>query len=429
MSRELLLGLDLGTTSCKAAVVTPEGEEIAHGQAPLRWTTVPTGAEIAPQGFVDCALAAARQALADVPDARVVGLGVSGMAETGVLLGRDGEPVVPSIAWYDSRGEEEARRIDEEVPDFRATTGLSSRALRTVSKYRWLRDNVPETERGVRWLSVGEWVVHRLGGEQGAELSLASRTGWLDLHARGWWDTTLAWSDAPAGLLPEPAFAGTPLGRAGDALAAARGAVLAVGGHDHLSAAVGAGAVGEGEVLDSWGTAEAYVRAVAPLDRDQVAQAVDDEIMVGWHAVPDRQNLLGAMRSGAALGRVLALLGVGPEGRDALERAALEVDPEGIELIGLNDYRVGLVNIGADPSPAIVWRAALESAARAGRDLLDRMARVAGPHTRLVMAGGWSEGVAARAVKEAHVGPFERSHAVFMGARGAALTAGRAAGC
>jgi activator of 2-hydroxyglutaryl-CoA dehydratase len=53
---------------------------------------------------------------------------------------------------------------------------------------------------------------------------------------------------------------------------------------------------------------------------------------------------------------------------------------------------------------------------------------VAGPHTKIVMAGGWSEGVAARAVKEAHIGPFERSEAIFMGARGAALTAGRAAG-
>ena len=289
---------------------------------------------------------------------------------------------------------------------------------------------MPESERGVRWLSVGEWVVHRLGGEQGAELSLASRTGFLDLHARGWWDEALAWAGAPAGLLPEPAFAGTPLGRAGDALPRARGAVLAVGGHDHLSAAVGAGAVGEGDVLDSWGTAEAFVRAVAPLDRERVAQAVADEIMVGWHAVPERQNLLGAMRSGAALGRVLALLGVGPDGRDALERAALDVDAEagGIELQGLNDYRVALVNIGADPTPALVWRAALESAGRGAADLLDRMARVAGPHTRLVMAGGWSEGVAARAVKEAHIGPFERSEAVFMGARGAALTAGRAAG-
>ena len=431
MTRELLLGLDLGTTSCKAAVVTPEGEEIAHGQSPLRWTQVPTGAEIASQGFVDCALAAAHEALALVPDDRVVGVGVSGMAETGVLLDRHGAPVIPSIAWHDSRGEDEAARLEGEIPAFRGTTGLSSRALRTVAKYRWLRDNVEETARGVRWLSVGEWVVHGLGGEQGAELSLASRTGWLDLHTRGWWDATLAWSGAPAGLLPEPVFAGTPLGTVGDALPRARGAVLAVGGHDHLSAAVGAGAIGEGEVLDSWGTAEAFVRAVAPLDRERVVQAVDDEIMVGWHAVPDRQNLLGAMRSGAALGRVLALMGVTTrEGRDALEEAALEVDAEagGIELRGLNGYRVELVNIGADPYPAQVWRAALESAGRGARDLLDRMERVAGPHTRLVMAGGWSEGVAARAVKEAHIGPFERSEAVFMGARGAALTAGRAAG-
>ena len=147
-------------------------------------------------------------------------------------------------------------------------------------------------------------------------------------------------------------------------------------------------------------------------------------------ATSHHHNRLGAMRSGAALGRVMALLGVSREGRDALEHAALEVDAEagGIELRGLNGYRVDLVNIGADPYPALVWRAALESCGRGARDLLDRMERVAGQHTRLVMAGGWSEGVAARAVKEAHIGPFERSGAVFMGARGAALTAGRAAG-
>ena len=365
--RELLLGLDLGTTSCKAAVVTPDGEEIAHGQAPLAWTTVPTGAEIAPQSFLDCALAAARQALADVPGDRIAGLGVSSMAETGVLLGRDGEPVVPSIAWYDSRGEDEARRIDEELPDFSATTGLSARALRTVAKYRWLRDHVPESERGVRWLSVGEWVVHRLGGEQGAELSLASRTGWLDLHARGWWDEALAWSGAPAGLLPEPAFAGTPLGRAGDALPARarRGARRRRPRPPERRGRRGRGRRGRRARLVGH---RRGVRARGRAARPRAGGAGGrDEIMVGWHAVPDRQNLLGAMRSGAALGRVLALLGVGPDGRDALERAALEVDAEaGHRAVGPERLPRGLVNIGADPSPALVWRAALESAGRSG---------------------------------------------------------------
>jgi glycerol kinase len=255
-------------------VVTPDGEEIAHGQAPIVWTPVPTGAEIAPEGFVECALARRGWRWPRVEDARVVGVGVSGMAETGILLGRDGEPVVPSIAWYDSRGEEEARRIDEEIPGFRATTGLSSRALRTVTKYRWLRDHMPEAERGVRWLSVGEFVVHRLGGEQAPSCrSPRAPAGSICTRALVGRDRRVVGRAARAAARARPSPARRS-GHAGDALPQARGAVLAVGGHDHLSAAVGAGAVGEGDVLDSWGTAEALVRAVAPLDREAVEQAV-----------------------------------------------------------------------------------------------------------------------------------------------------------
>ena len=89
---------------------------------------------------------------------------------------------------------------------------------------------------------------------------------------------------------------------------------------------------------------------------------------------------------------------------------------------------MALTGIGDGASPALVWRAALESTARAARELLERMTRVAGPHHRIVMAGGWADGPAAQAISEAHLGAFELSGAVYMGARGAAITAGRAAG-
>jgi sugar (pentulose or hexulose) kinase len=156
---------------------------------------------------------------------------------------------------------------------------------------------------------------------------------------------------------------------------------------------------------------------------------VADGINVGWHAVEGRQCLLGALRSGGALQRVLDLLGAGTEGRAELERAALEQPAEagGIELEGLNENRVALRGIGDGVSPALVWRAALESTGRASREILDRMAGVAGPHRRIVLAGGWAEGPAAQAVMRSHLGPFDLSGAVYMGARGAALTAGRAA--
>ncbi len=427
----MLLGLDVGTTSCKAAVVTHGGREVAHGRARVPWRRVPSGAEIDPGLLFDAALTAAREALAAAPEGRIGAVGVASFAETGVLLDAHGEPVAPSIAWHDARGAAQAERLADELgaERFAERTGLPPRPLFSLVKYRWLRDEHEEdVARGVRWLSVGEWIVHRLGGEERiAELSLASRTGWLDLHARAWWDEALAWAGAPPGMLGEPVTAATPAGRVGDALERARGAVLAVGGHDHLSAAVGAGATGEGDVLVSWGTAHAFIRASAPLRPERVRSAVADGITVGWHAVEGHQYLLGAMRSGAALQRVLDALGVE---RVQLERAALDVPPAagGIELHGLDDDESALTGIREGASPALVWRAALESTGRGARAILDRMTRQAGPQRRIVMAGGWADGPAAQAVMRAHLGPFEQSEAVYMGARGAALTAGRAAG-
>ena len=55
---------------------------------------------------------------------------------------------------------------------------------------------------------VGGWVVRRLGGDAVLELSLAGRTGWLDVAARDWWDEALAWSGASRELMPPLVQAG-----------------------------------------------------------------------------------------------------------------------------------------------------------------------------------------------------------------------------
>lgn len=435
MSTELLIGIDVGTTSSKAAVIGADGNELSHGRAPVRWRHVPTGAEADPEEFANAAIASAEQALAGAPAGRVVAVGVASMAETGALLDRHGRPVTPAIAWHDARGAEQAERLSRELgfEHFASHTGLEPRPLPTISKYRWLRENRPdEATRGVRWLNVAEYIVKRLGGEETAELSLASRTGLMDVVRRRWWHEALDWCGAPESLLPEPAPAGTPAGtlQVDGALERARGAVLAVAGHDHLSAAVGAGADGEGDVLDSCGTAEAFVRAVAPLPREQIVRAVARGVSVGWHVAPGLHALLASIRSGSILTKVLALLGVAPEERGPLEAAALHAAPDqsGLEWHGIAQDDLGLTGIGRDASPALAYRAALEAVGAAGAELFEAMASVAGPAARIVTAGGWAEGEAARAVKERHLGPFERSSAVYAGARGAAITAGRMAG-
>ena len=91
----LLVGIDIGTTFCKAAVVrAADGTEVAHGAAPTPWTVVPTGAELAPERLLDAAVAATA-AVEHTPGGPVAGVGVTSMAETGVLLDRNGRPKAP----------------------------------------------------------------------------------------------------------------------------------------------------------------------------------------------------------------------------------------------------------------------------------------------------------------------------------------------
>jgi len=438
MPAELLLGIDAGTTYTKAALVTPDGIERRHGRARTPWHPVPTGAEMDPAGFVDAALEAVRTALgpeAGAPvDGPIVAVGVTSMAETGVLLDRDGAPAAPCIAWHDTRGGAEADDLAGAVgaPDFTARTGLPPSRLCSAVKLRWLRDNMEESRRGVRWLNVAEWIVHSLGGDQVADPSLASRTGMLDAGRGAWWDDVLRWTGAPPGLMADLGEAGAPVGRVTRLLPEAGGAVLSVAGHDHLCAAVGAGAAGPGDTFNSCGTAEAYVRQLKPpVEDDVVLKAVEGGVCVGCHVIPGWRALMGGFSAGATLQRFLSLLGAGEEAaRAALETAVLETagGRTDLRVEGVGEEHMALTGITGEPSPAAVWRAVTAAVVERGAGILATIEAAAGPTERLVVGGGWSRSPVLRRLKAARLGPFLEPQVKEAGARGAALIAGRAAG-
>ncbi len=426
-----LVGIDVGTTYCKAAVVDGDGAARAHGRVFTPWRRVATGAEVEPERLVQAALGAAERALERSPAGRIDALGVTSMAETGALLDAGGVPVAPAIAWHDERGAKEADALKRDIGRgrFTATTGLPASPLCTLSKYRWLRFHHDGSERGVRWLNVAEWIVRSLGGDEVGDLSLASRTGMLELDRRATWSEALEWADAPAGLLPPLAPSGAPAGRVTRGLERARGAVLSVAGHDHLCAAVGAGAVCDGDVFDSCGTAEAFVRSVEPpLPAERRLRAVADGVTVGWHALPDRLALLGALESGLALERVRRLLGV--EDPNELDAEALTVPagPGGLTLRDLAGLPQSPAGLPYDASRAELWRAALEALAAGGQAILRTIEELAGPTSRIVVTGGGARSEAMLAIKRSVLGPFERPPVEEAGARGAALLAGCAAG-
>jgi sugar (pentulose or hexulose) kinase len=428
VSDVLLLGIDVGTTSCKAAVVDAAGAELAHGSTPTPWQRVPTGAQIEPDALLAAAVEAAGEALARAPEGRVAGIGVTSMAETGVLLDADGAPVAPAIAWYDARGAGEAQAIAAELgaETFTEHTGLPPGPLCSLAKLRWLIANVPAARAGRRWLSVGEWIVRGLGGTDVCELSLASRTGLLDLASRAPYARALHWAGLPEDLLGEIVVAGTSAGTCDTAaLPGAKGAVLTVAGHDHLCAGVGVGVVAPGDVLDSCGTAEALIRVAAPpLRPEDVLRCVASGITVGWHLAEGRQALLASLWSGLALREVLEALGAEREAIGSEALATHEaIAPLDLELHSLDRPALDL----PDAPPGVVWRAAIDACEAEMASLLDRMAAITGPHRRVLVTGGWSRDEAVMHSKRA-LGAVEAPPVTEAGARGAGLIAGVAAG-
>ena len=186
-------GLDVGTTSSKAVVYGADGAVLGTGRAATTWDAGPHGtetdAEVLWRSAFD-ALSAAAEA-AGVP---VRAVGVTSMGESGVLTDADERPLAPVIAWHDDRDRDEVADLAEQHRCRRIRRHRGKAAARPV-----FADQAPlaaaTTNRpaGPR-RDASTWQAGWCGGSaarSSLELSLAGRTGWLDVATRDWWDDAL----------------------------------------------------------------------------------------------------------------------------------------------------------------------------------------------------------------------------------------------
>ncbi|HEY0813220.1 MAG TPA: FGGY family carbohydrate kinase [Pseudonocardia sp.] len=440
---EVVLGLDLGTTSSKALVRDLVGREVALASARTPWATVQGGTETTAPAMLVSALDLLNRAVRTTEERigpiQVVGVGIAGLGESGVLLDARGEPCAPVIAWFDKRGTQEVARLGNRtagLPEqFARRTGLPWDSQASLAKLLWLQSAGHPLTAAHRWCSVPEWVVHRLGGTLVREPSLAARTGLVDQATGSVWEAGLRAAGLPLTLLPPPLTAGTAAGSLCHVglPSALQGAALTVAGHDHPVAAVGVGAAGPDELFNSSGTADVVARSLpGVLDDDRRALLVRSGLSVGAHVLPDTSLVLGGARGGLLLRRVLCALGAvsAPE-RERLDLAALAVEdlPLGLEVSGAGPTGDDVVlRMRDDVSPAHIWAAATRYTAAATGTLIATIEAVVGPHRRAIACGGWTRMDSVRAAKRSAIANLEFSVLREPGAVGAALLAAQAAG-
>jgi gluconokinase len=303
-SRDVVIGVDIGTTSVKAVAFTPAGEAVAEATAAYGLRTPRPGfVEQDPREVVAACLEATARAAAHVQAAgdRVAALSFSAALHALVGIGHDDRELTPVVPWADARAADLARQLRTQARGLalHRRTGTPVHAISPLVKLRWFAEHEPELFARVRrWVGVKELVIHELTGEWVVDHGIASATGLLDLEREEWDREALAWAGVDAARLPElvaptHVLALSPAGA--ERLGVPGECPLVVGGADGPLANLGVGAIGPGAVACSIGTSGA-LRVVADAPR------VDEAGRVFCYALaPGRWAIGGAINNGGSV--------------------------------------------------------------------------------------------------------------------------------
>ena len=208
-----ILALDQGTTSSRAILFDKEGRIAGKGQHTFPQYYPKQGwVEHDPEEIWETERMAAAGAINSVPEAQVLGIGVTNQRETTIVWDRKtGKPVYNAIVWQCRRTAEICEELKARgLADYiRETTGLLIDAYFSGTKIRWILDNVPgvrrRAERGeLLFGTVETWLIWRLTGEHVTDHSNASRTMLFDIHHLRWDERLCRELDIPMSMLPRP---------------------------------------------------------------------------------------------------------------------------------------------------------------------------------------------------------------------------------
>lgn len=377
----ITLGIDIGTSGVKLALVGDADELIGSSSQPLHVSRPQPGfSEQAPEDWwiATCRGLDELQAKHPAELAQTAAIGLSGQMHGATLLDADGAVLRPCILWNDGRSDVECEELERDWPALRSVTGNLAMPGFTAPKLRWVLKHEPALfARIAKVLLPKAYLRYRLCGEFAEDMSDASGTLWLDVGARRWSEAALAACSLRLDQMPRLVEGSDVAGQLSAGLVARwgfrRAPLIAGGAGDNAAGAVGVGAVHPGDAFVSLGTSGVLWATTAKFAPNP-ARAVH----TFCHALPNTWHQMGVLLSAAASLAWWASVA----GRHEPELLA-EIDPSGSEpspawfapyLSGErtphNDTRVrgGFLGLSGDITRAQLTQAVLEGVAYALKD-------------------------------------------------------------
>lgn len=290
----MLLGIDAGTTGCKVALFSPDGQMLhtAYREYDVQ-RPQPGWAELDAMTGWKFVKEAICEVTAATPAQSIRAIAVSSMAEAVIPVTMDRRILGPSLLNFDVRGEEylvELQRAldNEHLYQINGNTLGNQYAL---TKLKWIKQYRPDQyDRAAKFLHWSDFIAFMLGAEPAVDYSLANRTLLFDLDQGDWSETLIDFAGLDRDKLPRAVPSGTPVGTVAPAVAAELGlspeTLIVSGAHDQCANAVGCGVIEPGSAVYGLGT---YVCITLVF-----MQRLDSNVMIErglnteHHALPDR---------------------------------------------------------------------------------------------------------------------------------------------
>lgn len=259
-----LLGLDVGTTGCKAIVFDLEGNIKGYGfQEYDMICPKPGWAEQIPERVWQLTKQVIGQAVQQSGIQEIKALSLSVQGDAVIAVDNNILPLHNALLGMDYRSAKQGRdcaRLMGERELFNLT-GMRSHPMNSLTKVLWIKENAPQVyEKTFKFMTYADYILAKLGAEPVIDYTMASRTMAFDLAEKQWSQEILKKVDVDAELFSKAVPSGKIVGEINPALAEElglrKGVLLVTGGHDQTCAALGAGVVKEHIAIDSHGTAE-----------------------------------------------------------------------------------------------------------------------------------------------------------------------------
>lgn len=256
-----IAGIDIGTTGCKCTAYHADGRYLSEAYVEYPHTNA-DGRELNPVMVWENVKKVLHDAAVNAGE-EIRAIGVTSFGEAFVMLDENDRPVANTILYTDDRGEEQCRILTERIGRERIMeiTALNPSSNFSISKIMWMKKYKPqEYQRTKHILLYSDFIIYMLTGQAVMDYSLATRTMAFDLKNRCWSREIFEAAEVEVEKMPLPVPTGSLVGTVRPDVAAETGisreALVSVGCHDQVAAAVGTGTFQAGTAVNGAGTVE-----------------------------------------------------------------------------------------------------------------------------------------------------------------------------